>query len=330
MNRIANVKPSLKNDGAVSTSNTGDFRAEVIAGLSAAQKTLPCKYFYDERGAQLFEAICRTPEYYVTRTEMALLQSHAAEIATLAGSSAQLIEFGSGVPTKACVLLDSMKRPAAYVPIDICSASLFAELHNLAVRYPGLAVAPVRADFTRSLRLPEIFGARRRVGFFPGSTIGNFTPEDARAFLRRVAGVLGQEGMLVIGVDMKKNPRILDAAYSDAGGATAAFNLNLLKRINRELKATFDLDAFTHYAHYNEALGRVEMHLYSLAFQSVRVDGHLFSFTPGESIHTENSHKYAPDEFQALAREAGFQPTKLWMDEAKLFSLHCLNVGSIH
>lgn len=330
MNRITDLTQSIKTNSAAFTARGTDFRTEVIAGLSAPQKALPCKYFYDEPGAQLFEAICRTPEYYVTRTELTLLHDHAAEIARLAGPSAQLIEFGSGAPTKACVLLDHMRHPAAYVPIDICTTSLFVQLRSLAVRYPGLAVAPVCADFTRPLRLPDIAGGRRRIGFFPGSTIGNFAPDDAKVFLRRIAGVLGPEGLLVIGVDVKKCTRILDAAYNDAAGMTAAFNLNLLKRINRELKGTFDLDAFTHCAHYNDALGRMEMHLYSLAFQSARVDGHLFSFTSGESIHTENSHKYTPEEFQALAREAGFRPVKTWLDSAKMFSLHCLDVGAIH
>jgi L-histidine N-alpha-methyltransferase len=329
MNRISDLTRPFTD--TVTPTRDSAFRADVIAGLSAApQKTLPCKYFYDTCGAQLFDAICRTPEYYVTRTEMGLLHKHAVEIAGLAGASAQLIEFGSGGATKACVLLDRLRRPAAYIPIDICPANLFAELRALALRYPGLAVVPLRADFTRPLKLPEIAGGRQRVGFFPGSTIGNFAPEDAKTFLRQIARVLGPDGLLVIGVDIKKPARILDAAYNDAAGVTAAFNLNLLKRINRELGGTFDLDAFSHCAHYNDALGRVEMHLYSLAFQSVRVDSHMFSFTSGESIHTENSYKYAPEEFQALARDSGFRPVKMWLDDAKMFSLHCLSVGTLH
>jgi L-histidine N-alpha-methyltransferase len=306
------------------------FRADVITGLSKPQKSVPCKYFYDERGSQLFDAICRTPEYYPTRTELALLERHAPDIAALCGSDVDLIEYGSGAQTKVRILLDAMDRPASYTPIDICVRSLMAESDILSGDYSGLAVTPLYADFTQPLILPQSDALGRRVGFFPGSTIGNFTPEDAGAFLQRTASTLGKNGLLIVGVDLRKNKRLLDDAYNDAAGLTAAFNINLLRRINRELHGNFDLSAFSHGAHYNLVRGRVEMHIYSLAFQTVRVDGHLVSFSPGESIHTENSYKYAVGEFQALAASHGYTPLRCWIDDAQLFSLHCLQVSNTH
>lgn len=329
MNRIP-FEPALLEDAALSVAAEvhDSFRTDVIAGLSQPQKTLPCKYFYDEHGAQLFDAICRTPEYYPTRTEIALLRHHASDIAALAGPGAHLIELGSGSGVKARILLDALESPRSYVPVDISAVGLYAEAASLQLSYPHLAVTPVYADFTRPFTLPSACDKGRKVSFFPGSTIGNFTPEEADAFLRRTAKMLGRDGLLVVGVDLKKNKRLLDDAYNDAGGVTAAFNLNILRRINRELRANLDLSAFTHCAHYNAARSCVEMHIYSLAFQSVRVDGHLCSFAPDESIHTENSHKYAVAEFQALAHESGFSPVQVWMDEARLFSVHCLAITS--
>ena len=309
---------------SAATSSNDAFRADVIAGLSQPQKSVPCKYFYDARGGQLFDAICNTPEYYPTRTELKLLRKHAAEIAGLAGSNAHLIEFGSGESAKARFLIDALKKPASYVPVDISATTLAGAAATIAPYYPKLAVRPLHADFTQDFVLPPETASGRRVGFFPGSTIGNFTPEEAAKFLQRTAALLGEGGLLVVGVDLKKSKRILDDAYNDAGGVTAAFNLNLLRRINRDLRANFDLGAFSHCAHYNLVRGRIEMHIYSLSFQTVRVDGHMFSFIPGESIHTENSYKYSVGEFQSLARANCFRPARIWVDEDHLFSLHCL------
>ena len=330
MNRIPFLSPAPAVAALSPVDDNDRFYEDVVKGLSAAQKSLPCKYFYDDAGCQLFEAICRTPEYYVTRTEMQLLNAHAAEIAALIGPGAQLIEFGGSASTKARVVLDAMDTPAAYVPIDVCTAGIYTEMQALSARYPGLDVRPVTADFTQSFDIPETRTAARRVGFFPGSTIGNFAPTDAGAFLRHCARLLGRGGLMIIGVDLKKSSRLLDEAYNDAGGVTAAFNLNLLQRINRELKANFDLDAFTHHANFNAAKSRIEMHLYSLAFQSVCIRGHQFSFTPGEAIHTENSYKYEVGEFLALAREGGYAPLRTWRDADNLFSVHCLEVVAIH
>jgi uncharacterized SAM-dependent methyltransferase len=258
------------------------FRADVLEGLARPQKALPCKYFYDEQGAQLFEAICRTPEYYLTRTEIGLLRDHAPAIAALAGCRAHLIEFGSGAGVKAGILLDALDNPASYIPVDICSVQL-QHAATLALSYPKLPIIPLAADFTKPFALPAAAG-QPRLGFFPGSTIGNFAPDDARAFLRRAAGLLG-------------------------------------------LSAAFDLDSFAHCAHYNLLHGRVEMHLYSLTFQTVRVAGHLVSFIPGESIHTENAHKYTVNEFQTMAVDSGFEPLHAWVDEQHMFSLHYLAVA---
>jgi len=330
MNRVTapRLEPAAFSAGALSQLAEGpqDFRAEVIEGLSQPQKSLPCKYFYDAAGVRLFDAITRTPEYYLTRTENALLEKHAQEIAALAGARAHLIEFGSGGSAKARVLLDAFDRPASYVPVDLAPADL-TDAASLTRRYVRFAVVPLHADFTQDFQLPRQIGAGRRIGFFPGSTIGNFTPAEASAFLRRTAALLGETGLLIVGVDLKKNKRLLDAAYNDAAGLTAKFNLNLLKRINRELGADFDLEAFTHCAHFNAVQARIEMRIYSLGFQTVRIDGHMFSFSSGESIHTENSHKYSVPDFQTLARRSGFKPLRIWVDEDHLFSLHCLAVA---
>ena len=306
-----------------------DFLAEVIDGLSDRPKTLPCKFFYDERGSQLFDAICELPEYYPTRTEIALLKEISGDLAKHIGPYAHIIEYGCGSVKKVRPLLDALDRPSAYVAVDISREHLLEAARTLATDYPDLEVHAVCADFTKPFKVkpPQRRPNARRVGFFPGSTLGNFKPEDAHRFLAQAAAFLGAGGAMVIGIDLKKDVGILDAAYNDSKGVTGAFNLNLLSRINRELGADFDLQKFRHRAHYNAANGRVEMHLYSTEDQSVHVDGQVFRFLEGESIHTENSHKYGIDEFRRMAQKAGFEPAKVWTDDAQLFSIHYLTVG---
>jgi dimethylhistidine N-methyltransferase len=298
------------------------FREDVLRGLSRPQKTVPPKYFYDARGSELFEAICGLPEYYPTRTEMAMTRRHAQEMAECAGAGCVLIEFGAGSALKTRVLVRAL-APAAYVAIDIAREQLAAAAARLARDFPRLRVAAVCADYSRPLVLPEV-GAGRRVVYFPGSTIGNFTVPEARDFLRQALALAGAGGGMLVGVDLKKDPERLRAAYDDAQGVTAAFNLNLLARINRELDADFDLAAFRHHARYDAALGRIEMHLVSVRAQSVRVGGRVFAFREGETIHTENSYKYGVEQFQRLAREAGFEPRRCWTDPERLFSIHYL------
>jgi len=300
-----------------------DFVADVVHGLSRPQKQLPPKYFYDERGSALFEAICELPEYYLTRVETELTRRHAREFAELLGPRCALIEFGSGASRKTRILLAGIDA-AAYVPIDISRAQLEQCALALAQEFPRLKVIAVCADYMRPLP-PALLGAasaRRRVVYFPGSTIGNFTPREALEFLRNARALVDAGGGLLIGADLKKDAALLNAAYADARGVTARFNLNLLERINREAAADFDLGAFRHRAYYDAARGRVEMHLVSTRAQSVTVHGRRFDFREGESIHTENSYKFSIEEFQALAANAGFTPVKCWTDDARLFSIH--------
>ncbi len=305
-----------------------DFEAAVIAGLSASPRTLPCKYFYDQRGSALFDRICELEEYYVTRTEIALLERHAAEMAGLMGRGCHLIELGSGSPRKVPLLLDALGDAAAYTAIDISRDHLLASTTALAAARPDVEIGAVCADYTRSLDLPPLKSRpdSKRVVYFPGSSVGNFAPDEARAFLRRIADMVRQGGELMIGVDLKKDPDILHAAYNDSEGVTAAFNMNLLVRINAELDGSFDLGAFSHEAFYDADEGRIEMHLRSLAAQVAGVAGHQFNFAEGERIHTENSYKYAVEEFQILAGDAGFSPLHVWIDDACLFSIHYLRV----
>lgn len=305
-----------------------DFRAEVLGGLSERPKVLPCKFFYDAKGSQLFDEICELPEYYPTRTEIALLIEISADLARHIGPYAHIIEYGCGSVKKVRPLLDALDRPAAYVAVDISRDHLLEAARTLAADYPTLDVHAVCADFTKpfKVRPPHHRPNARRVGFFPGSTLGNFKPDDAHRFLAHAVEFLGPGGAMVIGIDLKKEASILDAAYNDSKGITAAFNLNLLYRINRELGADFDVAKFRHGAHYNAAKGRVEMHLYSMADQAVHVNGSIFRFSEGESIHTENSHKYGIGEFHRLAQKAGFVPGKVWTDEAQLFSIHYLTI----
>jgi dimethylhistidine N-methyltransferase len=275
----------------------------------------------------LFERICGLPEYYVTRTELDLLARHAGDLAVAIGADAELIEFGAGSGRKARVLLDALVRPRAYLPVDISGEYLAAEAGRLSDAYPDLIVKPIVADFSRPFGLPAPMpGAKRRVGFFPGSTIGNFTPPEALRFLSHAARLLNGGGLLV-GVDLVKDPAILHAAYNDAAGVTAAFNKNLLARANRELGAGFDLSQFHHYASYSPQRQRVEMYLISAARQSVRIAGQAVAFADGEAVHTENSHKHTVEGFRALAASAGFTPRAVWCDPARLFSLHWLEAN---
>lgn len=294
------------------------FRAEVIDGLMGVQKMLPPKLFYDARGAQLFEEICALPEYYLTRTELGILSRRAAEIAALAGPGAALVEYGSGAGVKVRTLLDVMHRPSAYVPVDIAREQLAAVSRSLRRIYPALRVQPVCADYTRPLILPDL-GRGRRVAFFPGSTIGNFHPAEASAFLTRVRHTLGRNGALVLGVDRRKREQVLHAAYNDVAGVTARFNLNILRRLNRDLDATFDERLFVHRAFYNGGAGRIEMHLVAQETHEVRVAGERVAFEAGESIWTESSYKYGRDGLEALVSTAGFRLTRLWTDWRKRF-----------
>jgi len=282
------------------------FRDDVLHGLSAAQKALSPKYFYDAEGSRLFEEICQVPEYYPTRSEMAIMREHVPEIARLLGPDVELIELGSGASVKTRLFIEQ-GRPALYVPIEISDAALRDASTQLAEQFPWLHICAVRADFSRPLRMPNFTGVpvKLKVAYFPGSTIGNFSPEDAVPVLRNVREMVGTGGRLVIGVDLKKDRAKLESAYDDSAGVTARFNLNLLARINRELDGDFQLKRFRHKAFYNEGLGRIEMHLESVYSQFVHVAGQRFDFKPGETIHTENSYKYTVPDFQALARRAG-------------------------
>ena len=304
------------------------FREDVIEGLSLPQKALSPKYFYDGEGSRLFEAICRLKEYYPTRCELALTSAHLEDIARFSGEGCQLIEYGSGESLKTRLLIRRL-RPSAYVPVDISEAALQAAAKRLATAFPWLNILGVAGDFMWPLKLPvyRARSARRRVVYFPGSTIGNLTPEEAHAFLKMSRGQVGARGAMLVGVDLKKDANVLHSAYNDAKGITAAFNLNLLARINRELGADFDLKGFAHYAFYNVARGRIEMHLVSLASQTVAIGRHRFRFELGESIHTENSCKYSVEGFRALARRAGFETEKVWRDKRGYFSLFGLRAA---
>ncbi|HSJ07236.1 MAG TPA: L-histidine N(alpha)-methyltransferase [Longimicrobiales bacterium] len=309
---------------------TGDLRAEVLRGLTAARKTLPCKFLYDERGAGLFERISELPEYYPTRTELQILRRYLPEIRDLAGPRVRVIEPGSGSGAKTRLLLHGLDSPVEYVPIDISEAQLLAWAETLRREFPGLGVHPLCADYTAEFVLPAPDpGVRRTIAFFPGSTIGNFEPPEARSFLRRLGGLCGRNGAILIGVDLRKSRRQLEQAYDDAQGVTAEFNLNLLRRINRECGGDFDLSAFRHRAIYDEDRGRIEMHLVSDRPQVVRIDddrggAHTLAFEAGEVIVTEHSYKYSVEGFTALAAEAGYASKAAWVDDEFLFSVHWL------
>ncbi|HEY9381503.1 MAG TPA: L-histidine N(alpha)-methyltransferase [Burkholderiales bacterium] len=326
-------RPSAINGGADSVrfhdllGPQTSFLADVLSGLARPQKSIPPKYFYDEAGSHLFEAICELSEYYPTRTEIALMQTRIGDIAARLGSGVQLIEFGSGASTKTRMLIEAL-RPTNYVPIDISESALHEACERLHLAYPALHINAVCADFTQALNLraPIIMAGAARVVYFPGSTIGNFTRAAAHDFLRNIAAMLGSEGKLLIGVDLKKDHAVLEAAYDDAQGVTARFNLNLLARMNRELGADFRVEQFRHRAFYDETLGRIEMHLESLVAQTVRIAGQRFDFRRGETIHTEISCKYSVSEFQDMGRAAGFLPLDVWTDAERLFSVHLMSV----
>ncbi len=332
----------------------GDVRAEVLSGLRLMPKRIPSKYFYDAKGSALFERISELPEYYPTRVELEITRKNADDIAARCGPRCLLVEFGSGSGLKTRVILERLKDPVGYVPIDISRSALVGSSLELNADFPDLEVMPVLADYTRPITLPEPRREpTRRVAYFPGSTIGNFIPEVAVAFLRRVAAACGQGGGLIIGVDRYKAREILLPAYDDAAGVTAAFNLNLLERLNRELDANFDLSAFSHavlwvddlvqadilygidmtlaipggWRHAAAGIGRIEMRLISQRDQNVLIGDEVIAFDYGEPIITEYSYKFSPEAFIALAAEAGFRPEALWTDQNALFSLHFLGLG---
>lgn len=304
-----------------------DFRAAVLNGLGAAQKHVPAKFFYDETGSRLFDRICELPEYYPTRAELEILSTRREKLRDLLPPRASVVEFGSGSAQKIRLLVHALREPQGYLAIDISRQHLLDSTERFARDHPFLHTAAVCADFTDTVELDEIVPPGPRIGFFPGSTIGNLTPEEAVDFLKSAAVTLRSGGFLVIGIDLKKDPAVLEAAYDDAEGVTGAFNLNLLRRINRELSGTFELASFEHRAFYNRDAGRIEMHLVSRRTQRVTVAGTSFAFQAGESIHTENSYKYSIEEFQALASSAGYRPALALTDSLGRFSVHCLEIA---
>jgi dimethylhistidine N-methyltransferase len=308
------------------TGTTASFAADVVAGLTATPKRLPPKYFYDHAGSELFERITELPEYYPTRTETAILTERAGDIAKLVPSGAALVEFGSGSSTKTRIVLHEAKSLAAYVPVDISAEFLRQQADALRAEFPDVAMLPVAADFSKPFDLPTAAHELPRAGFFPGSTIGNFEPHEACSLLRHAARVLGRGSVLIVGVDLVKDTNVLQAAYNDKQGVTAAFNMNLLKRINNELGAKIDLSTFEHHAFFNRERSRIEMHLASHKRQRFKVCGECVDFRAGETIHTENSYKYTVESFGALARGAGWAQTQVWTDAKKYFSVHVLTL----
>jgi dimethylhistidine N-methyltransferase len=296
------------------------FASDLHLALSQRPRSIAPKYFYDEFGSQLFEQICELPEYYPTRTELALLQTHGAEMAACMGPRAQLVEYGAGALRKVRHLIAHLDQPHAFVPVDISGAHLLGACAELQQAWPGLSIQPVVADFTQPHDLPPRPARGRRVGFFPGSSIGNFSPAETQAFFQMTAQEL-RGGGLLIGIDLIKDPAVLHAAYNDPAGITAAFNLNLLARARRELGAEFDPAGFQHSAFYNAPQQRIEMHLLSLRDQRIRLDGVDYAFAAGETLHTENSYKYSIAGFQAQAARAGFRAGPVWTDARAWFSL---------
>jgi dimethylhistidine N-methyltransferase len=306
-----------------------DFHNTVRNSLRRRPRSIPPKFFYDARGSELFDLICATPEYYLTRAETGILDEFGAEMAERIGPSCILIELGSGSASKTPLLLRHLSGEAAYVPIDICEPLLLPSTQRLSAMFPEMHMHPLCADYTRlsSVKL-DGYADRRHVIFFPGSSIGNCTPVEAMQLLRHAAQMAGANGAMLIGVDSKKSPDLLNPAYNDAAGYTAAFNLNLLARMQRELGAQLDPDGFAHHASYNAAMGRIEMHLVSRKKQSICMDDEVFHFDVGETIHTENSYKYTAHEFHQLAWAAGWHPKMLWTDRDGLFNVHYLSLSS--
>jgi dimethylhistidine N-methyltransferase len=301
---------------------TSDLLSDVIAGLSSDPRTLPCKYFYDERGAALFQKICELPEYYITRTEIDILDRYRAEIAWQLGPNVELIGLGTGAGTKTRILIKALERPAVYIPVDISEKQLRKSSALFSKIFPDLEILPVCADYLQPVVLPlPRHKVAHNVVYFPGSTIGNFEPNEALEFLRRIANVCGRGGGLLIGVDLQKDQSVIEAAYNDSAGVTAQFNLNLLAHINRETGANFDLSRWQHRASYNSEAGRIEMYLISAIDQTVRIQDRDLHFRAGEKILTEHSYKHTPQGFIALARQAGFDFAKLWTDDARLFGV---------
>lgn len=307
---------------------TSDFLEEALAGLASLPPTLPSKFFYDEHGSDLFQEISELPEYYITRTETEILRVHAAEMAESVGENAELVGFGTGAGIKTRILLEHLENPIAYVPVDISKQRLIESAEALSNAMPQLEILPVCADYMQSLRLPTPTRQPDHIAvYFPGSTIGNLEPELARNFLERVCRLCGQSGGLVIGVDLQKSPAIIEPAYNDSAGVTAAFNLNLLVRANRELAADFDISCWQHRAIYNQRLGRIEMHLISEVGQRVHLGGREFRFRRGDFIITEYSYKHTPHGFATLARSAGFKHARSWTDARQLFAVFHFTVA---
>ena len=307
----------------VETFHDTNFYEEVINGLMSQPRSIPPKFFYDKRGSQLFDEICETPEYYPPRTEKAILEKHLDDISQYVTPECILVEPGCGSCEKVIPLLEN-SPPHTYVPMDISGKYLQTVAQNLSSNFPEVNIIPACIDYTSPLSLPFTIGGRQCIAFFPGSSIGNFEPQDAIKFLRNIANLVGTQGGLLIGVDLKKNETILNNAYNDASGVTAKFNKNLLTRISHELNGHVNIDNFNHYAYYNPAKGRIEMHLVSATDQVVTINENNFAFKKGDSIHTENSYKYTVEEFHALAKIAGFVPNEHWTDDNELFSLHYL------
>jgi dimethylhistidine N-methyltransferase len=301
---------------------------EILEGLSRPQKALSPKFFYDEHGSKLFDVICELPEYYPTKTELDIMRTHMDEIVALVGPQASLIEFGSGSSLKTRMLLENLDRLAAYVPVEISREHLMAAADALAAEYPDIEVWPVLADFMQPFDLPTpTVMPVRNIVYFPGSTIGNFSPEDAHSLLQVMHEEAGEDGALLIGVDLQKDTDVIERAYNDSAGVTARFNLNMLSRINREFGADFSTDLFHHRAVYNEDHGRLEMYLISECEQDVRIDGRSIPFVKGEALLTEHSHKYTLRQFAGMARRAGFRVDTVWTDPRELFSVqYCLRV----
>lgn len=315
------MKPGIEWRTPRAEAEAAQFAADLHAALGRTPKAISPKYFYDEAGSRLFEQICELPEYYPTRTELGLLQRHARDMAAQMGHRVQLVEYGAGALRKVRLLLDAMPRDSVqFVPVDISGPHLLSACDSLAADFPGLDIQPLVADFTRQHSLPPCPSGARRVGFFPGSSIGNFTPAEADAFLRLAAGELAGGGLL-IGIDLVKDHDVLHAAYNDTAGVTAAFNLNVLDRARRELGAEFPDDGFEHLAFYNPAYRRIEMHLRATRPLSLQLDGQCYEFHEGETLHTEHSHKYTVAGFQAMAARAGFRPGEVWLDPNRWFAV---------